>query len=175
MANTETQENGLPGSEEQRSGAESELDVMRRELGELRDKNLRLIAEARNLSQRLQREKEESLRFAEADFARELLPVIDDLLRTQETIAAEDPGGKAADAVRISIEQFMKVLRAHRVEPIVAEGQPFDPAFHEAILQQPSDSVPAGHVLKEIHRGYRMHDRVLRTARVIVSSGTPAA
>lgn len=148
-----------------------ELALLKREVQELRDKNLRLIADQRNLQQRLTRDKEQALRYAESDFAKELLVVIDDLDRTQESVRSGADAKALADGVRIIQEHFEKVLRSRGVERIAAEGQPFDPALHEALLQQPSADVPAGTVLKELAPGYRMHDRVLRPARVIVSSG----
>jgi molecular chaperone GrpE len=151
--------------------ASDELGLLRREIQELRDKNLRLVADQRNLQQRLTRDKEEALRYAESDFAKELLVVIDDLDRTQESVRSGADAKVLADGVRIIQEHFEKVLRSRGVERITAEGRPFDPGLHEALMQQPSADVPAGTVLKELAPGYRMHDRVLRPARVIVSSG----
>ncbi|MBK8914050.1 MAG: nucleotide exchange factor GrpE [Phycisphaerales bacterium] len=142
-----------------------------RELAELREKNLRLIADGRNLATRLQRDKEEALRFAEADFARDLLVVLDDLIRTQQSAAQGADSATLADGVRITTEHFMKLLRSRGVEPIQAEGHPFDPDLHQALMQQPSTDVPAGTVLRELERGYRMHDRVLRAAKVVISTG----
>lgn len=148
---------------------------LRKERDELQSRNLRLMADMRNLQSRLTREKEDALRFAEAEFAKELLVVIDDLERTIES-AKNGAGAEAlAEGVRIIYEHFMKVLRSRRVEPIEAVGKPFDPGLHEALLQQPSADVSAGSVLTEVARGYRMHDRVLRAARVVVSSGKPDA
>lgn len=144
---------------------------LQREVQELRDKNLRLMAEAQNLQKRTQRDKQEALRYAQADFARDLLVVLDDFERTLEAArSAADPAA-LADGVRIVYEHLGKILRTHGVTPIDAVGQPFDPDLHEAVLQQPSAGQPAGHVAQELARGYRMHDRVLRPARVIVSGG----
>ncbi len=136
-----------------------------------RDKNLRLMAELRNQQQRAERERQEQRRYAEADFARELLGVIDDLERAM-TAAADNAAATAVlDGVRIVHEQFLKVLRGRSIEPVPAVGEVFNPDVHEALLQQPSEEVAAGLVLEEVARGYRMHERVLRPARVIVSSG----
>lgn len=142
-----------------------------RELAELREKNLRLIADGRNLASRLQRDKEEALRFAEADFARDLLVVLDDLARTQQSAAQGADSAAIADGVRITTEHFLELLRRRGVRPIEAEGRPFDPDLHQALMQQPSPDVPAGTVLRELERGYRMHDRVLRAAKVVISTG----
>jgi len=155
--------------------AEDELAALRREVAELRDRNLRLLAELQNQQKRAQREKLEALRFAEADFARELLVVLDDLCRTQEAARTATDVQSVADGVRIILEHFLKVLEQRQIRPIEAVGKPFNPAFHEALLQQPSTDHSAGTVIQEVARGYLMHERVLRPARVIVSSGPPPA
>ncbi len=147
------------------------VELLRQERDELNDKYLRAVAESRNIQQRAQRDKQESLRYAEADFARDLMIVLDDLNRTIESAAdATDPAAVVA-GVKLVHDNFLKVLRQRHIEEIEAVGQPFDPDVHEALLHQPSDEVPAGTVLQEIARGYRMHDRVIRSARVVVSSG----
>lgn len=155
-----------PGGE-----ADDLLTPLKQEIQDLRDKNLRLLADVRNTQQRLSREKEESLRYAEADFARELLNVVDDLERAQEAERGGADARALAEGVRIATEHLMKVFRSRRIEPIEAAGKPFDPNLHEALMQEPSDDTPAGAVIREVARGYRMHERVLRPSRVVVSSG----
>lgn len=148
-----------------------ELAALRREVQELRDRNLRLLAEMRNTHARLQRDKVEALRFAEAEFARELLVVLDDLERMQDSARSGESLQPVLEGVRIVREHFQNVLRKRGIQQIEAVGKPFDPELHEALLQQPSDEFPAGTVVQELARGYRMHDRVLRHARVVVSTG----
>jgi molecular chaperone GrpE len=152
-------------------GPADELELLRNEVEELREKNLRLLADSRNLQQRSQRDKAEALKYAEADFARELLVVIDDLERTLDSAKAAEDVEAVADGVRIIYEHFLKVLRGRGIEAIEAEGRPFDPSFHEALMQRPSDEYPAGTVMQELARGYKMHDRVIRASRVVVSGG----
>lgn len=147
------------------------LESCRKQLNELRQQHLRALADARNIAQRAARENAEAVKYAVSDFARDLLVVIDDLDRT---LASAQTGADAvalADGVRITQEHFSKLLAARGIQAIDAVGKPFDPSLHEAVLQQPSNDVPAGSVLQEAARGYRIHDRVLRPARVIVSSG----
>ena len=103
------------------------------------------MAELRNVTQRALREKQEALRYAEADFARELLVVLDDLERTQESAKSASDVQSVVEGVRIVYEHFLKVLRGREIEPIEAAGKPFDPNCHEAMMQQPSDKQPAGH------------------------------
>ncbi len=148
-----------------------EVSELRKQVAEANEKNLRLLAELRNTEQRLRREREESLRYAESDFARELLVVLDDLVRTQEAAKSATDAQAVGDGVRIVYEHFLKVLRARGIHPIHAVGHRFDPDQHEALLQQPSDEHPAGQVIGEVAHGYKMHNRVLRPSRVIVSSG----
>ncbi|MFH1747521.1 MAG: nucleotide exchange factor GrpE [Planctomycetota bacterium] len=151
-----------------------ELETLRCEVEDLREQKLRLLAEQRNQQQRAARELAEAVKYAEADFARELLVVLDDLVRTRESVQAGSDATAIADGVRIVYEHFLKVLKGRHIEPIEALGQPFDPGLHEAMLQQPSAEHPAGTVIEEHASGYRMHERVLRHSRVIVS-GNPTA
>ena len=162
---------GLPDSPE---GLRAEVLRLRDENLRLEKETLRQIAEVRNIHQRLQREKAEALRYASADIVRELLVVIDDLDRSLEAVKTGADATTLAEGVRIVNDHFMKVLKARGVEAIPAEGQPFDPSLHEALMQQPSADVPAGSVIQEVQKGYRMYDRVLRPARVIVSCGEKA-
>lgn len=151
---------------------EEELAALREEVAALRDKNLRLVAEGRNLHQRSEREKREGIKYAAAEFARDLLVVIDDVERALEAGEKAGEGAKpVADGVRIVYEHFLKILRDRGIEPVASVGETFDPDVHEAMLQQPSEEHEAGVVIQELARGYRMHERVLRPARVIVSSG----
>ncbi len=149
---------------------EDEAAALRREVEVWRDKHLRAIADARNAQQRAARDKEEAIRYAEFGLARELLPVIDGMERALKA-ATSSQGNPVVDGVRIVYDQLLKVLRDHGVSPIAAAGQRFDPGRHEALLQQASTSVAAGDVVEEVERGYMMNERVLRCARVIVSSG----
>lgn len=149
--------------------------ALQRELAELRERNLRLLAEVQNAQKRAQREKQEALRYAEAELARDLLVIIDDLERTLDAARSAGDAPAVVDGVRIVYEHFLKVLRQRHIEPIEAVGRPFNPALHEALLQRPSDEHPAGTVVEELARGYRMHERVLRPSRVVVSAGPAAA
>jgi molecular chaperone GrpE len=152
------------------------LRALEEEIASLKDQNLRLVAETRNIQHRAQRDIAEALKYAEADFARELLLVVDDLVRTRDAAQKCEDVGVIGEGIRLVLEHFLKVLRSRGITPIEALGQPFDPHLHEAMLQQPSGEYPAGIVMQEIATGYKMHDRVLRSSRVVVSAGPgPAA
>ena len=143
------------------------------ELAEAKDQMLRLQAEMQNLRNRTAREIADERRYAALPILRELLPVIDNIDRA---IDAAEKAGEAENLLagfRLVRQQLSTILPQHQCEPIVADGQPFDPHQHEAILQQPSADVPAGHVMMVTQEGYKLHDRVVRPAQVIVSSGAP--
>ena len=151
------------------------LEALRRECDRLRDEKLRALADLRNFQERALREKTEAIRYAEAGLGRDLLVILDDLERTLESARNGSDAKAVCEGVRIVYENFLKVLRDRHIEAIEAQNQPFDPTFHEALMQQPNDEVPAGTVIQQVARGFKMHGRVLRPSRVIVSSGPVAA
>ncbi len=143
------------------------------ELASLQDRNLRLHAEMQNLRDRTAREIATERRYAALPIMRELLPVVDNIDRA---IEAAEKAGEAENLLagfRLVRQQLVTLLAQHHCEEIEAAGEPFDPNFHEAILQQPSPDVPEGHVSMVTQTGYRLHDRVVRPSQVIVSSGPP--
>lgn len=162
-----------PPADANQNEAEPVVLTPEQEIEKLRDDHLRMMAELRNVTQRAQREKQEALRYAEADFAKELLVVLDDLDRTLESINSDDDAPAIAEGVRIVHEHFLKVLRGRQIDPIKALGEPFDPELHEALMQQPSERYPAQTVMQELSRGYKMRERVIRPTKVVVSSGPP--
>lgn len=143
--------------------------ALQEEIEQLRDRNLRLVAEMQNSQRRSQRDKDEALKYAESKFAKELLVVLDGLERAREAAASATDVAPVADGVRIVYEQFLKILADHNIEPIDAVDQPFDPDRHEAVMQMPSKDKETGTVLQQLARGYQMHGRVLRPAKVIVA------
>lgn len=145
--------------------------ALERERDALQEENLRLIAEGRNQAARFSRERQDALKYANGDFARDLLTVLDDLERTQKSVESATDIKSVTDGVRIVYQHFLKVLEERGIEPIEAVGQEFDPSLHQALLKQASDEHAEGIVIEEAARGYKMHDRVLRPSRVVVSSG----
>jgi molecular chaperone GrpE len=142
---------------------------------EWRDMALRARAELSNYQKRAEKDRADSIRFANAGILKNLLPVIDNLERVIQTgIAAEGNAQALVDGVKLTLDQFQKVLRDYQVEVIPAEGQPFDPQVHEALMERPSDH-PERTVLQELAKGYKLHDRVLRPAKVIVSKPSAAS
>lgn len=141
------------------------------ELAIANDRLLRLQAEMQNLRNRTSREIADERKYAALPVVQELLPVIDNIDRA---IEAAEKAGEAENLLagfRLVKQQLHSILTRNHCEPIEAEGQVFDPNFHQAILQQPSADVPAGNIMLVAQTGYRMHDRVVRPAQVIVSAG----
>jgi molecular chaperone GrpE len=132
---------------------------------------LRLQAEMQNLRNRTAREIADERRYAALPIVTDLLPVVDNIDRA---IEAAEKAGEAENLLagfRLVKQQLHTILTRHECVPIEAEGAVFDPNFHQAILQQPSADVPAGSVMMVAQTGYKMHDRVVRPAQVIVSAG----
>jgi molecular chaperone GrpE len=143
------------------------------ELAAANDRVLRLQAEMQNLRNRTSREIADERRYAALPVLRDLLPVVDNIDRAIEAAEKAGEAENLLEGFRLVRQQLMTTLGRHQCEPIPAEGQPFDPNFHQAILQQTSAEVPAGHVMHVAQSGYKLHDRVVRPAQVIVSSGPP--
>ncbi len=136
-----------------------------------RDRNLRLRAELENVRNRAGRELADERRYASLAMARDLLGVLDNVDRAIDAAEKNHDAGSLLEGFKLVRQQIVGVLQQHNCVEIPAAGAEFDPQFHAAILQQPSANVPPGHVTMVTQAGYQMHDRVVRPAQVIVSSG----
>jgi molecular chaperone GrpE len=153
---------------EQETAGEDEIVALRRERDDLLDRLLRSAAEFDNYRKRTDRERRELSEAAAADLIRDLIPAIDDLERAlAASIDGSDPALRAG--VELIHRQLMEALRRRGVEPFESVGQPFDPAWHEAIASEPADGRPDGEITGEIRRGYRIGSRLLRPAMVKVA------
>lgn len=154
------------------SSAEVDASNVAAELEETRDRLLRMTAELENYRKRASRELEQERRYAALPVIRDLLPLMDNVQRAIE--AAEKSGASAAllDGVRLTSQQLESILSRHHATKIEASlGQTFDPHIHEAISHMPSPQYPADTVMAVAAAGYQLHDRVVRPAQVVVSSG----
>lgn len=154
--------------------AAAEIAGLQAEVAAANDRALRAHAELENFRKRSNRLIDDERKYAAAALARDLLSVIDNLERAIQT--ADKNGGGAAgllEGVKMVATQFATVLEQHQIRRIAAKGEPFDPNLHQAIAQMPSEFA-AGMVAEVAQAGYRLHDRVLRPAAVMVSTG-PAA
>ncbi|MEM8945938.1 MAG: nucleotide exchange factor GrpE [Planctomycetota bacterium] len=151
--------------------AQAPADSLEVELATEKDRVLRLQAEMENLRTRTAREVNEERRYAAMPIVRDLLPVVDNIDRAIEAAQQSGEATSLLEGFKLVRQQLITTLEQHHCKPIEAVGQPFDPQVHEAILQQPSDEQPANHVLQQTQTGYQLHDRVVRAAQVIISTG----
>ena len=151
---------------------------LRRELSDLRDKNLRLLADMENLRRRTEDEKASSARYAIQRFATDIVSVGDNFQRAMSAVPAgaadADPALKSLlEGVELTEREFLKVLENHGVKRIVSKGALFSPHFHQPMMQVPKPDVPAGTILEVFQDGYTIGDRLLRAAVVTVAEGGP--
>jgi molecular chaperone GrpE len=156
-------------AEEVQGSPEAEAQAPRTEAEDWKDKFLRAKAELANFQRRSANDRHAALKYANAELVKSLLPVLDDLQRVVENGASVSSSESVVDGVKLTIDNFLKALDQHHTTRIEAEGQPFDPALHEAMLEQPSPEHTERTVLQVVADGYKLHDRVLRPAKVIVS------
>ena len=157
----------LEEDEGEASSGPKNLKEAQAQIDELEDRLLRLTAEYDNFRKRSQREKAEARQFANQHLLEKQLPVLDNF--EMALTAAKDADPAIRDGVQMIYDQFVGVLKDAGVEPIDAEGEPFDPNIHEAISQQETTDVEEGTVVQQVQRGYKLNDRLVRPARVIVA------
>ena len=150
---------------------QEELEQARKEAQEHYDKLLRLAAEFENYKKRMEREQQSALKYAEENLLKELLPTLDNLERATEEARKAGEDGALLEGVEMTRKGLLATLERFGLTAIESEGQPFDPSIHEALTMEPSDEVPANHVLREFQKGYQYKERLLRAAKVVVSSG----
>lgn len=161
---------GREGSErdgsEREDGERDEIESLRKEIADLRDRSMRTLADFDNFRKRAERERQELRRYALVEPLRELLPIADNLER------ALSAGGSAEDlkrGVEMILRQLQELLRRLGVREVAAVGEAFDPARHEAVAREESARVQTPTVAETLVRGYELHDRLLRPAMVKVA------
>ena len=154
--------------------AEIDLAKLRSELEVANDLILRAQAELENFRKRSRREIVEERRYATLPLLRDVLPVVDNLKRAIESATDANSFAGLLEGVKLVATQLDIVLTQHDCQLIDALEAEFDPHFHEAISQIPSQECPAGKVVHVSQVGYRLHDRVIRPSQVVVSNGPPA-
>ncbi len=130
---------------------------------------LRTAAELDNFRKRKEREVSDLRKYANQNLLRELLTVVDNLERAID--ANSDPGSKEGlvEGVDMTLKELLKIFEKFGVTPIEAVNQPFDPNLHEAVMQEEDADVAENTVIRELQKGYQIHDRLLRPAMVVVS------
>jgi molecular chaperone GrpE len=152
-----------------------ELEEAKRKEAEYLDGWQRARAELANARRRFQREQEQTYAGAKGDVLVRVLPVVDDFERAFATLPEEIEEEEKAwlGGLRLIWRKLQALLQQEGVSPVEAAGQEFDPYLHQAVTHEPSETVPEGHVIDEMQKGYQMDGRVLRPSIVRVSSGPP--
>jgi molecular chaperone GrpE len=149
----------------------AELQARAAKAGEHWDTLLRTTADFENFKKRAARERQDAVKFANESLLQKLIPILDtfDMALTAATNAKEGTAQSLQTGVSMILSQFRNTLTEAGLEEIDATGKPFDPNFHEAVSQQETAEVPEGHVAQQLRRGYKLKDRLLRPATVIVA------
>jgi molecular chaperone GrpE len=157
-----------------------ELAVLQEELEQAKAKEAEYLdgwqrarAELANARKRFQRDQVQAYTNARADVLKHLLPIVDDFERALETLPSNLSGLTWIEGVLLIRRKLDMLLEQSGVTTIDAVGEEFDPFLHQAVTHEPSDTVPPGHVIAELQRGYTISERVLRPSMVRVSSGPP--
>jgi molecular chaperone GrpE len=148
---------------------EQKLAAAESEAKESYDKFLRASAELENYKKRTQKELADFRKFANESLIKELLNVADNLERAIEMPKDGSDETQLVEGVDLTLKELLKVFQKFDVHPIVSLGEPFDPAFHQAMMQQEVKDQPDNIVIQELQKGYIIHDRLLRPAMVVVS------
>lgn len=150
-----------------------ELELLRAERDELRDRMLRALADAENSRKRAERDRREAEHYGGSKLARDLLPVFDNLSRALDAAGEEQraAAGAVIEGVELTLKELLSVFGKHGVTPVAPEvGDTFDPQLHQAMFEAPVPGTKAGEIIQVMAQGFLLHDRLLRPAQVGVSS-----
>lgn len=154
-----------------------EVEALRAERDELRDRFMRALADAENARKRGERDRREAEQYGSTRLARDLLPVFDNLNRALNAATDEQKAAAAAlfEGVQLTLRELTNVMTRHGVKPITPKvGDMFDPQNHEAMFEAPVPGTKVGQIIQVMTEGFMLHDRLLRPAQVGVSSNTGA-
>ncbi len=180
-AETETAASPSSDTKTPASDKAAETDKLAQEAVENRERWLRALAEMENLRRRTEREVADARSYGVTALARDLVAVADNLRRALDAVPVEareaaDAGMQAlVEGVELIDRELLKTLEKHGVKKLSPRGEKFDPNFHQAMLEIPDPSVPAGTVVQVMQEGYTIGERVLRPALVGVAKGGPKA
>jgi molecular chaperone GrpE len=168
-----TGEAGEPSPDETEAAINEslELERCRTEIAELKNQLMRVAAELDNYRKRVTRDKDDFQKFAAESVLKEFLPVADNMDNASQHLDKSSDFNTLKTGVEMTYKSFFDTIRKKGVAPFVSVGEPFDPTLHEAVQTMPSEEVPAGSVVSEVRRGYRLNGRLLRAALVVVSTG----
>lgn len=152
---------------------EIELDALRAERDDLRDKWMRALADAENSRKRSDKDRREAENYGGSKLARDMLPVFDNMKRAVESASEEQKAVSAAliEGVKLTMRELLNVFTKHGIQLISPQvGDKFDPQVHQAMFEAPVPGTTAGEIIQVSAEGFMLHDRLLRPAQVGVSS-----
>ena len=157
------------------SSTDPEIRVaeLQAEVSKYKDAALRAAADLDNYRKRVSRERDESIKHANTSFLERLIPILDNFELGLQAARNAPEAAPIVDGLAMVYKQLQDFLANSGVETIEAAGQTFDPNLHEALAQEENHEVPEGKVIRQVRRGYRLRDRLLRPANVVVSKGAP--
>jgi molecular chaperone GrpE len=149
---------------------EKKLEDAQQEAQASYDRLLRTTAEFENYRKRSARESQDFRKYANETLLKELLPVVDNLELAVKSAREEGNGQESlVDGIDLTLKEILRVLNKFGVQAVEALNQPFDPAFHQAVVGEESDKHPKNTVIQELQKGYTLHDRLLRPSMVVVA------
>ncbi len=137
-----------------------------------KDLALRSQAEFENFRKRAAREKEDAVKFANASFLERLIPILDNFELGLNAARGSAEAGAILTGMDMVSRQLNDFLIQTGVEPIQTDGQKFDPHLHDAVSQEANDEIPEGQIVRQMRKGFKLRDRLLRPAAVVVSKGS---
>jgi molecular chaperone GrpE len=156
-------------------GAANGIDAKEKELKETYDRLLRTTAEFENYKKRMAREMDEFRKYANQSLLREMLSIVDHIELALQAAGATGSEKTIADGLGLTLKELTRILEKFNVTPVESTGRPFNPEVHEAILREPSESLPENCVVREMQKGYMINGRLLRPALVVVAAPPAAA
>lgn len=150
------------------SAPEADVAQLQQDLEKFRELALRSAADLDNYRKRVMREKEDAIRYANSGLLEAVLPIIDNFELGLESARQSNEGKGILEGMGMVLKQLQDFLRAQGVERIETENKPFDPNLHEAVAQEESDA-PHGTIVRQLRKGYKLRDRLLRPASVVVA------
>jgi molecular chaperone GrpE len=169
-AAVEPEVTGADGADQREPSLEDVVAQLETDMAASRDAALRAQADAQNIKRRAEQDVEKARKFALEQFARELLPVVDNLERSLEAAAGQDEVIKPiAEGVELTLKSFMDALGKFNIETVDPQGEPFDPNLHQAMSMVENAEVEPNSVIAVMQKGYTLNGRLLRPAMVMVS------
>jgi molecular chaperone GrpE len=168
---SEIEKSKAADAENQLKEMQALLEAKEKEAKETYDRLLRVSADFENYKKRSSRELEDFRKYANQTLLKEMLSVVDNLeLAINSSNHRKKADKNLMEGLNLTLNEILRVFEKFDVKPIEAQGQKFDPAFHEAVMREETDDFPENTVVSEFQKGYLIHDRLLRPAMVVVAA-----